>query len=152
KAEAGGCRILHIATHGIIDNVKPMYSEIVLSRAEGSDDDGLLEAWEIANMDLNTDLVVLSACDTAGGRLAEGEGIIGLTWAFFVAGCPSTVVSQWSVEVGSTSELMVEFHRNLLAGFGKADALRRAELKLMKDPRYAHPFYWAGFVVVGKSN
>ncbi|MGH9763968.1 MAG: CHAT domain-containing protein, partial [Blastocatellia bacterium] len=143
KAKAGSCRILHIATHGIIDNTNPMYSQIVLSQAQGSSDDGLLEAWEIANMDINADLVVLSACDTAGGRVEEGEGIIGLSWAFFIAGCPSTVVSQWSVEAGSTGELMVEFHRNLLAGLGKAEALRQAELKLLKSADHSHPFYWA---------
>ena len=76
--------------------------------------------------------------------------MIGLSWAFFVAGCPTTVVSQWSVEAESTSQLMVEFHRNLLVGLTKAEALRRAELKLLKgNPRYRHPFYWAGFVVIG---
>ncbi|HYM01070.1 MAG TPA: CHAT domain-containing protein, partial [Blastocatellia bacterium] len=152
KAEAPNCRILHIASHGIIDNERPMYSEIVLSQAEESDDDGVLEAWEIANLDLKAEMVVLSACDTGGGRLAAGEGFIGLSWAFFVAGCPSTVVSQWSVDAESTSQLMVEFHRNLLAGLGKAQALRQAELKVMKNKRYEHPFYWAAFIVVGKSN
>ena len=152
KADASGFRILHLAAHGILNDASPMYSQIILSRAQGSDDDGILEAWEVANMDLKADLVVLSACDTARGRVAGGEGMIGLTWAFFVAGVPATVVSQWSVDSESTSALMVQFHRNLLAGLPKAEALRRAELKLLRDPRYNHPFYWAPFVVVGDPN
>ena len=152
KADASGFRILHLAAHGILNDASPMYSQIILSRAQGSDDDGILEAWEVANMDLKADLVVLSACDTARGRVASGEGMIGLTWAFFVAGVPATVVSQWSVDSEGTSALMVQFHRNLLAGMTKAEALRRAELKLSRDPRYNHPFYWAPFVVVGDPN
>jgi CHAT domain-containing protein len=75
--------------------------------------------------------------------------MVGLSWAFFVAGCPSTVVSQWSVNADSTTELMVEFHRNLLAGLSKGQALRKAELKLLKNPQYSAPFYWAPFVLVG---
>jgi CHAT domain-containing protein/Tfp pilus assembly protein PilF len=152
KSEAGSCRVLHIAAHAIVDNVSPMYSQIILSRAQGSDDDGLLEAWEIVDMDLSADLAVLSACETAGGRVGAGEGMIGLSWAFFVAGCPATVVSQWNVEATSTTKLMVEFHRNLLAGMSKAEALRRAELKLLKTRATSDPFYWAGFVVMGNPN
>ena len=153
KAEAPTARILHIAAHGIVNNASPLYSQLVLARGEGGEDDGLLEAWEIMNMDLKADLVVLAACDTARGRYGAGEGMIGLSWAFFVAGCPTTVVSQWSVEAESTSRLMVEFHRNLLAGLTKAEALRRAELKLLKDDvRYRRPYYWAPFVVIGSAN
>jgi CHAT domain-containing protein len=152
KADAGNFRILHIAGHGIVNNTSPMYSQIVLSRADSSDDDGLLEAWEIMNLSLRADLAVLSACDTARGRVRSGEGIIGLSWAFFVAGCPATVVSQWSVDAESTTALMVEFHRNLLAGKNKVAALREAELKLLKSSKYSHPFYWAPFVVMGDPN
>ena len=82
--------------------------------------------------------------------------MIGLAWAFFVAGCPTTVVSQWPVEVNSASELMVELHKKLKPSFearnldvSKAEALRAAMLKMMKNPRYRHPFYWAPFVVIG---
>lgn len=149
KAEAGNCRILHIASHGIVNNTSPMYSQIILSRGLGSDDDGILEAWEVMDLNLNADLVVLSACETARGRVGPGEGMIGLSWAFFVAGCPSIVASQWKVDAQVTSPLMVEFHRNFLLKIGKAEALRRAELKLLKTRRYAHPFNWAGFVVMG---
>src|SRR5262249_30901940 len=152
KAEAGNCQILHIAGHGIVNNTSPMYSQILLSRADTSDDDGILEAWEIMKLDLKADLAVLSACETARGRVRSGEGIIGLSWAFFVAGCPSTVVSQWSVDAESTTELLVEFHRNLLAAKNKAAALRQAELRLLRSRDYSHPFYWAPFVVMGDSH
>ncbi|MGH9832340.1 MAG: tetratricopeptide repeat protein [Blastocatellia bacterium] len=158
KAEAGGYRILHLATHGILNDSSPMYSHVLLAQAEGSDsEDGLLEAWEIMKLDLKADLAVLSACETARGRVGAGEGMIGLSWALFVAGCPTTVVSQWKVDSASTTELMLEFHRQLksqmanpAASFSAARALREAALKLQRSSRYRHPFYWAGFVVAGK--
>jgi CHAT domain-containing protein len=157
KAEAGKYDILHLATHGILNDASPMYSHLVLSQtAEGQTEDGLLEAWEIMNLDLKAKLVVLSACETARGRVSAGEGVIGLTWALFVAGCPTTVVSQWKMDSAATTELMIEFHRNLrrrMGGqnsrLGVASSLREAELKLLRTKQYHHPFYWAGFVVVG---
>ena len=134
-----------------------MYSHLVLSQSQADEnEDGLLETWEIMKLDLNADLVVLSACDTARGQVVSGEGVIGLAWAFFVAGCPATVVSQWKVESSSTTELMVEFHKRLNANavqgrarLSKAEALRAAALKLLRNKKYQHPFYWAAFVVVG---
>ncbi|HEX8117220.1 MAG TPA: CHAT domain-containing protein, partial [Pyrinomonadaceae bacterium] len=90
-----------------------------------------------------------------------GEGLIGLSWALFVAGSPVTVVSQWKVESASTTELMLDFHRHLqvrfsrqrgAGGMTKAEALRLAALRLIRSERYAHPFYWAGFVMVGDGN
>jgi len=108
------------------------------------------------NLDLHADLAVLSACETARGRITSGEGVIGLTWAFFVAGVPTTVVSQWKVESTSTTELMLAFHRARKAAdeqgrspFRTAQALQLAELHLLRNPRYSHPFYWAGFILMG---
>jgi len=157
KAEAGHFRILHLATHGVLNDASPMYSHLVLSQAEANTtEDGLLEAWEIMNLDLTADLAVLSACETARGRVGPGEGMIGLTWALFIAGCPTTVVSQWKVESTSTTELMVQFHKNLKALLenpksegSKAEALRQAELRLLHSKSYHHPFFWAAFVMVG---
>jgi CHAT domain-containing protein len=155
KAEAGQARILHFATHGILNNASPMYSHLVLARGD-KNEDGLLEAWELMRLDLKADLAVLSACETARGRFGAGEGVIGLTWAMFIAGVPSTVVSQWKVESASTRDLMLNFHRRLRAPrasaklkTAKAEALRQAALTLMKNPETSHPFYWAGFVLVG---
>ena len=149
KQLAGRYRILHVATHGIVDDQSPQYSALVLARSPSDDEDGLLEMREIRDLHLHADLVVLSACDTAGGKLVAGEGVIGLSWAFLTAGCPTTVVSQWKADSRSTEELMIEFHRHLLAGDAKAEALREAKLTLMRAPEHAHPFYWALFVVLG---
>jgi CHAT domain-containing protein len=160
KEQSARYRILHLATHGILNDVSPMYSHVLLSQTPGkSDEDGLLEAWEMMNLDLNADLVVLAACETARGRAGAGEGVIGMTWALFVAGCPRTVVSQWKVEASSTTALMVEFHKRFKTRYGSpqlaistAEAMRQAALNVMKDPEYVHPFYWGGFVVVGDGN
>jgi CHAT domain-containing protein len=153
KAEAGRASVLHFATHGILNNATPMYSHLVLAQGD-QNEDGLLEAWELMELDLKAELAVLSACETARGRIGPGEGVIGLTWALFVAGVPSTVVSQWKVESASTRDLMLGFHRHLrslspAAKATKAEALRQAALKLMKQPQTSHPFHWAGFVLIG---
>jgi CHAT domain-containing protein/uncharacterized protein HemY len=155
KGEAAAYRILHLATHGLLNNASPMYSQLVLSQAKTSGkEDGFLEAWEIAQLDLRSDLVVLSACETARGRLSAGEGVIGLTWSFFVAGSSATLVSQWKVDETSTADLMVEFHRHLQSAnrgqpLAKAEALQKATLKVLQTAQYRHPFYWAAFVLIG---
>jgi CHAT domain-containing protein/lipopolysaccharide biosynthesis regulator YciM/ketosteroid isomerase-like protein len=159
KAEANKYVVLHFATHAILDDRNPLYSRIILSRTEeDTQEDGLLEAWEIMKLDLNAELVVLSACQTARGRVAAGEGVIGMSWALFVAGSPAAVVSQWKVDSARTSELMIEFHRNLLhegregkTALTKSEALRQAALKLLHGP-YNHPAYWAGFILIGDDN
>jgi CHAT domain-containing protein len=152
KTESPKYRIVQFATHGILNNILPMYSHLVLSQDEKDrNEDGLLEAWEMKDLDLKAELVILSACETARGKVSGGEGVIGMSWAMFIAGAPTTVASQWKVESSSTTELMLEFHRQLLAGknITKAEALRRASLKLLKTPKYNHPSYWAGFVMIG---
>jgi CHAT domain-containing protein len=120
-------------------------------------DDGLLEAREIMHLNLHADLVVLSACDTARGRFGAGEGMVGMSWSFFVAGVPTMVASQWRVDSASTAKLMIDFHERLKESpatnqRNKAIALQQAALNLTKDPRYRHPYFWAGFVVIGKSS
>lgn len=161
KSDAPRYSVLHLATHGVLDDANPMYSYVVLAQpGEAKREDGLLEAWEMMNMDLKADLFVLSACETARGRVSAGEGVVGMSWALFVAGVPTTVVSQWKVNSASTTALMLEFHRQLRGGgqsatsprqtpLTKAEALRRASLKLLRNNAYQHPFYWAAFNVVG---
>ena len=152
KSEAGAAGILHFSTHGTLNNAAPMYSYLTLAEV-GPNDDGLLEAWELMQLDLKAELAVLSACETARGRIGAGEGVIGFSWAMFIAGVPATVVSQWKVDSASTRDLMVNFHRSLISQTGskqtKTAALRQAALKLMQNPETSHPFYWAGFVLVG---
>lgn len=156
KAEAGKYQVMHFATHAVLDDRNPMYSKIVLSRdGNSSSEDGLLEAWEIMKLDLTAEMVVMSACQTARGRVSAGEGMIGMTWALFTAGSPAAVVSQWKVDSARTTELMVEFHKSLLRqrakgapAMSKSEALRGAALKLLRGP-YNHPAYWAGFILIG---
>jgi CHAT domain-containing protein len=108
--------------------------------------------YEIFNLKLNADLVVLSACETGLGKEVKGEGLIGLTRAFLYAGTPSVVVSLWQVQDRSTAELMVRFYRHLKNGQpSKAEALRQAQLELIRHGTFAHPYYWAPFVLVGQS-
>jgi CHAT domain-containing protein len=147
KAAAGRHRVIHLATHGIADSRWPMFSALVL--APTAEDDGLLEAREVAELHLDADLVVLSACDTARGLIRSGEGVVGLSWAFLLAGCPRVVVSQWDADSKATSLLMIEFHRQLAGRSTPAEALRRAQLALMHSDRWAHPYYWAHFIVLG---
>jgi len=153
KTEAANYEVLHFATHGLLDNRNPMFSYLTLAQTAGDpNEDGLLEAREILNMNLHAKLAVLSACQTARGRVGAGEGVIGMSWALFVAGVPTTVASQWKVDSASTTVLMIDFHRRLTArpaNAKKAEALRQASLGLLRSERYRHPFYWAGFVMIG---
>jgi CHAT domain-containing protein/Tfp pilus assembly protein PilF len=153
KALAPDYATIHLATHGVLDNRDPLYSHLLLTKTDGDvENDGSLEAREIMNMNLNADLAVLSACETGNGRISPGEGVIGMSWAFFVAGTRSMVVSQWRVNSESTSQLMKNFYQALAQqpnGANKSEALRNASVRLVKDARYRHPFYWAGFVLVG---
>jgi len=140
----------HFATHGSIDEDKPDLSSIVLTTEKNSGEDGLLRADEIFNMKLNAELVVLSACQTGLGKLFRGEGMVGLTRAFMYAGTPSIVVSLWSVSDMSTAYLMGEFYKNLIKNkLSKTDALREAQLTLIAGEKFAHPFYWAPFILIG---
>lgn len=152
KEHAGEFDVLHIAAHAIADDDRPLYSGIVLAR-DSAAEDGLLEGREITRLDLRARLAVLSACSTAQGSVRQGEGLIGLSWAFLVAGCPTIVATQWRVPSASTATLMIEFHRELArGGTSAAVALRRAQMKVMKDPEHRHPFYWSAFVVVGSGS
>lgn len=148
--------VVHVATHGVLDDKNPMYSHLMLAptpKASGADHttDGRLEAWELLDLGINAKLAVLSACQTAGGS-RFGEGVIGLSWSLFAAGASTAVVSQWEVDSASTTSLMIAFHEQLLkpgATVTSPEALRQAALTLLKNPAYRHPFYWAGFISVG---
>lgn len=147
KNDAPAYSVLHVATHGLIDERAPLFSALLLAPAGG--EDGLLEAREILDGRLNAELVIFSACETGRGRIGQGEGIVGMTWAALGGGASTVVVSQWKAESRSTRALMVDFHRELLAGRGRAEALARAKRRLKRTPEFAHPFFWAAFVVVG---
>ena len=116
----------------------------------GTNDDGVLQAWEIySQLKLKAELVVLSACDTGRGQSVAGEGLIGLTRALQYAGARSVISSLWTADDQSTLTLMVAFHRNLRSGDAKDEALRRAMESVRNDRRSSHPYYWAAFYLTG---
>jgi CHAT domain-containing protein/Tfp pilus assembly protein PilF len=143
-------RWLHFAVHGFVDEVQPEYSGLVLSMDGDTKENGLLQVYEIFNLDLSADLVVLSACDTALGKNVRGEGLLGVSRALLYAGAASVVVSLWQVADESTSDLMVRFYRHLIATGDKAQALRLSKLELIQEGRYDRPYYWAPFILIGR--
>ncbi len=150
KQKAGGYRYLHLASHAFFNDAAPLLSSVVLAQPPpGSADDGFLTAREIFDLTLSADMVVLSACNTARGEKKSGEGIVGLTWALFVAGAPTQVLSQWAVNDASTATLMERFYRKVAKSEAKGASLRSAALSLLKDKKHAHPYYWAPFILVG---
>jgi CHAT domain-containing protein/tetratricopeptide (TPR) repeat protein len=142
--------VIHLATHGIADSADPLASMVVLAPNAGGDEaNGILTARELMALHLVADLVTLSACQTALGKIS-GEGVLGLSRTLLWAGARTLIVSQWSVEDDATQELMVELYKAFLDGEGAATALQRASRALRDlDPRYEHPRFWAPFVVIG---
>jgi hypothetical protein len=123
---------------------------LLLAPDHAGGEDGILRLGEIYNLDLRAELVVLGACETGLGRLAGGEGVIGLTRAFLYAGATSVLVSLWPVSDESTSDLMVAFYDELLGGRPSAEALRQTKLRLLgRHLEYAKPYYWSAFVLIG---
>lgn len=141
---------IHFATHGFVNEAAPAYSGVFLSQDENSEEDCILFASEIYGLDIQADLVTLSACETGLGKYAQGEGIVGLTRAFLYAGAKNLLVSQWQVSDASTAKMMVDFYDHILKGEDKTKALREAKLALINDPEFSQPYYWAPFVLVGK--
>lgn len=139
-------RIIHLATHGSFDSENPLNGWLALT-PEGTDN-GLLTVDEIFGLNLNTELVVLSACDTGRGKIT-GDGVVGLSRAFVSAGTPSILVSLWQVPDNSTAVLMQEFYHQLQKGEDKAQALRQAMLTTMKT--FPNPVDWAAFTLMGEA-
>jgi CHAT domain-containing protein len=143
-------RILHFATHGLLQVVDGLRSSLALTpEPPGSAEDGFLEAREILSCPLKASLAVLSACHSAQGQKSGGEGLLGLAWAFRAAGCPAIVGSQWQVNDKSTELLMKEFYSRLKRGSDKDEALRAAMIALRRNNRFANPHYWAAFQLIG---
>lgn len=146
-------RMLHFATHGLIDSRNPELSSLVLSLFDrkGQPQNGFLRLHDIYNLKLNADLVVLSACQTALGQEIRGEGLVGLTRGFMYAGAARVLASLWSVDDRATSELMKRFYGHMISGRqSPAEALRQAQIELSRDPRWSAPYYWAGFSLQGE--
>lgn len=141
--------IVHFATHGIVNENNPELSCIFL-QSDSDAEDGNLFSGEIYNLHLKADLVTLSACQTGLGKISKGEGVIGLSRALVYAGANNIIVSFWSVGDNSTAELMADFYRLLLENptINYSENLRQAKLNLIKG-KYATPYYWAPFVLIG---
>jgi CHAT domain-containing protein len=144
-----GYRVIHLATHGLLNADRPQFTGVVLSLVGNKNNDGFLRTDEVFNLNLNAHLVMLSACETGLGKEKRGEGVIGLTRAFMYAGSPTVGVSLWSVADKSTAELMTDFYRRLLAPSSPTAAMREAQLAMISGKKYSAPFYWAPFVLVG---
>ncbi len=142
-------RYLHFATHGIVNESEPALSRIFLKPDE--DEDGSLYTGEIYNLNIDADLVTLSACETGLGKVAKGEGIVGLSRALQYAGANNIIVSLWQVADNSTSQMMIEFYKYNLNNdhHGYNTALRQAKLSLLNSDEYNKPYYWAPFILVG---
>jgi CHAT domain-containing protein/tetratricopeptide (TPR) repeat protein len=149
----GEYRIVHFATHGLLNTPRPELSGVVLSLVDraGRSQDGFLRLHDVYNLKLGADLIVLSGCQTALGKDLGGEGLIGLARGFMYAGARDVVASLWQVDDESTAELMKRFYRAMLKeGRRPAEALRIAQLEMARHRRWSAPFYWAGFVLQGE--
>lgn len=140
-------RVLHFATHGLVSDVQPKRSGLLLAPETG--EDGLLQMSEIYGLGLKANLVVLSACQTALGREITGEGLIGLSRAFFYAGARSVVAALWNLNDRFAAEFVERFYRELNQGVASEEALRRAKVAYVNHARYSHPFYWSSLVMLG---
>jgi CHAT domain-containing protein len=153
RPELGDYRIIHFATHGLLNNIHPELSGIVLSLVdkEGHQQDGFLWLQDIYNLKLSAELVTLSACQTGLGKEIKGEGLIGLARGFMYAGAPRVVASLWKVDDRATSELMKRFYQGMLGpeALRPAEALRQAQLSIWKEKQWREPYYWAAFVLHG---
>jgi CHAT domain-containing protein len=146
-------RVIHVATHGLLDAQRPQFTGVVLSLVGNKSNDGFLRTDEIFNLRMSPSLVMLSACETGLGKEKRGEGVIGLTRAFMYAGAPTVGVSLWSVADKSTAELMTDFYKRFLSTAAPASAsgaMREAQLSMISAKKYSAPFYWAPFVLVGE--
>ena len=146
-------RIVHFATHGIVDLEHPELSGMVLSRVDkkGNPQDGYLRLHDIYDLNLSAELVVLSACETGVGKQVKGEGLIALTRGFMYAGATSVVASLWKVDDASTAALMAQFYREMfINGRKPSAALREAQVYISKQRAWRSPYYWAGFVLQGE--
>ena len=155
SASLGQYRIVHFATHAMVDNSHPELSGIVLSLVdrEGKSRDGFLRLYDIYNLKVPADLVVLSACSTALGKDIVGEGLISLVRGFMYAGTRRVIASLWEVDDEATSELMTRFYRGMVVQrLTPPAALRAAQLELLTSTKWNAPFFWAGFTLQGDWN
>ena len=151
KKLAGKYKYIHLATHSFVDMDEPDLSGIAYYHPffSESENDGVLYAGEIYNMELNADLLVLSSCESGSGLIMKGEGVLAVSRGFLLAGAKNLVVSQWKVADTPTSELMIHFYNNILEGQSYRKALKNAKIKLLENTDTAFPRFWSAFMLIG---
>jgi CHAT domain-containing protein len=153
SADLAQYRIVHFATHGLLNSEHPELSGLVFSlvQPDGSQQDGFVQLQDIYNLKLSADLVVLSACESGLGKEVSGEGLVGLTRGFMYAGATRVVASLWNVSDVATARLMADFYKAMEKdGMSPAAALRTAQLSMWKQKRWSAPYYWAAFQIQGE--
>jgi CHAT domain-containing protein len=153
RKEAPYYSILHLATHALVNDSLPAYSGLAFAKQGKQEDSRFLYAYELYNLKLKADLVVLSACNTGYGKIQKGEGVMSLARGFAYAGCPTIVVSLWPAVDKPTASIMQRFYRGIHEGLTKDEALHHAKLQYLKtsDARLANPYLWANLVLIGDS-
>ncbi|MFT5645754.1 MAG: CHAT domain-containing protein [Aureispira sp.] len=150
-SENNAYSVIHLAMHGIVDSKQPEYSSLVFTHSGNKGEDDLLHAYELNLLEINTDLVVLSACETGFGKYERGEGVVSLGRGFMYSGAPSLVMTLWPINDKATSVLISAFYNELAMGYGKDEAMRNAKMTYLKGAKdvTAHPFFWASFINLG---
>lgn len=152
SAKLGNYQYIHLATHGFVNEQSPELSGLLLAHdTTGQDEDNVLYMGELYNLQLQADLVTLSACETGLGKMVEGEGVVGLSRALTYAGAQNILVSLWKVNDASTAALMVDFYKILIQADEQeiSSALREAKLAMIKTGKFSDPYYWSAFVLMG---
>ena len=156
KQEAGKANVIHLGAPAMLTDANPLYSYVALSQPEGiGSEDGLLQVREILKLNLSAELLLLSSSEASADRYATGGSLSSLSWSLLIAGCPSLVAARWATGSTSTTDLMMDLHRSLQTTSSsrtpasKAKQLQRAMLRLLRAGQYQHPFYWAGYSVIG---
>lgn len=154
KKIANKYSVLHFAMHAVIDNQNPMFSKLVFTPEKLDStltEDNMLNTYEVFNLDLNAQMVVLSSCKSGYGKIQKGEGILNMARGFIFAGCPTLVITLWSIDDMASADLMSFYYNNLAEGMNKAKAMQMAKIKFLKnaDPIHAHPHFWASHILIG---
>lgn len=151
KTIAKDYKVIHLAMHGLLDNQYPIRSALAFTENGDTIEDNFLQAYEISQLQLNADLVVLSACETGFGKYQQGEGVMSLARSFMFAGVPSLLVSLWQVNDQSTAAIMKQYYEQLAKGVNKVKALQTAKLNYLKEAEgiAQHPAFWAAFIQLG---
>ena len=154
RSRAGGNKIIHLGTHAESNNIAPEYSRLIFSKSATAEDDNSIFLHEIYNCNLNSELAVLTACESGKPGFQDGEGMISLAHAFNYAGSESILTGLWSIDEKSSTTLMEYFYSNLIEGMDKDEALRLAKIKYLQNTsgRMLAPQYWAGLVLMGDTS